>query len=378
MILPVNLSSSSRTWMVVMFEQETPKLKVAIVGLGIGRHHLEAYGRLPEHFEVVALCDIDRAKAQATAESYGIGRITADLTELCRLDELDVIDICTPPHLHAPQAQQVLAAGKHVICEKPLANSLAAVDALIASEAQSGRRVMPIFQYRFGHGAQKLRTLIEQGLAGRAYLATVETAWRRRAEYYAVPWRGKWKTELGGAIVGHAIHGHDLLNYILGPSQSVFDRIATLVNDIEVEDCASISLQLADGSFASLSVTLGSPVEISRHRFCFSNLVAESNLRPYTSSGDPWQFTGDTPELTAQIEAALATFQPQPEGFAGQFLRFHQALQQGHELPVTLPEARRSIELITAIYHSAQTRQPVELPLGADHPKYRDWTLGPD
>ena len=356
-------------------EQSTDKLKVAIVGLGIGRSHLWAYGALPEQFEVVALCDIDQAKAEAVAETNGIATVVTDLSELCRRDDLDVIDICTPPHLHAPQAVQVLEAGKHAICEKPLTSSLAAVDALIAAEKRTGKRVMPIFQYRFGHGLQKLRHLMAQDLTGRAYLTTVETAWRRRAEYYAVPWRGKWDTELGGAIVGHAIHAHDLLFYILGPAKSVFARTATLVNPIEVEDCAVISLEMADGSYASLSVTLGSSAEISRHRFCFSNLVAESNTRSYTSSGDPWQFDGDSPELTARIEAGLATFVPQPEGFAGQFFRFYQALRQGRELPVTLNDAHRSLELITAIYHSAQTKMPVDLPLGPDHPKYEDWTL---
>jgi predicted dehydrogenase len=86
---------------------------------------------------------------------------------------------------------QVLESGKHVILEKPVAGSLKQVDDLIRAEEQSGRRVMPIFQYRFGQGAQKLKMLIERGLAGRCYLTTVETAWRRKPAYYEVPWRGK-------------------------------------------------------------------------------------------------------------------------------------------------------------------------------------------
>jgi predicted dehydrogenase len=232
---------------------------------------------------------------------------------------------------------------------------------------------MPIFQYRFGNGAQKLKFLVDEGVAGRAYLTTVETAWRRRPAYYAVPWRGKWQTELGGPLVTLAIHAHDLLLYILGPAKSVFARTTTLVNPIETEDCVSASLELADGSLASLSVTTGSTVEISRHRFCFSNLTAESNLAPYHNSFEPWSFTGDTPEITRQIEATLARFTPQPERFVGQFYRFYHALQAGTELPVTLAEARRALELITALYHSAETRRPVTLPLGHDHPKYAGW-----
>jgi len=349
------------------------RLRVAVVGGGIGVSHIKAYVQLPEMFELVAICDIDTAKAERISQEFGIPRVVADFSELCRMDDIDVIDICTPPHLHYPQALEVLAAGKHAICEKPLVGSLKQADELAIAEKQSGRRLMPIFQYRFGHGLQKLKFLIQEGLAGTTYLSTVETAWRRRAAYYDVPWRGKWATELGGAVLGHAIHTHDMLCYVLGPVKQVFARTNTRVNPIEVEDCASASLLMADGSLASLSVTLGSSEEISRHRFCFSNFVAESNLRPYTNSGDPWRFIGDTPELSEQIEKTLERFQPLPEGHAGQFYRFHQAITQGGELPVTIADARASLELVTAIYYSSQTNQPVDLPIGTDHPKYESW-----
>lgn len=351
----------------------TNKLRVAIVGTGIGNFHAQAYRSLPEHFELAAVCDIDAERAERFAAEHGVPAVVGSLDELCAMGELDVIDVCTPPGLHFAQVRQVLEAGKHAVCEKPLVGSLADADALAEAEARSGRRVMPIFQYRFGHGLQKLRLLIEQGVAGAPYLATVETAWRRRASYYDVPWRGKWATELGGAMLGHAIHAHDMLCYVLGPIEEVFCRAATLVNPIEVEDTAAATLRLASGALATLAVTLGSPHEITRHRICFSGLVAESNTRPYSNSGDPWTFTADSPELAEQIEAALARFEPLPEGYPGQFLRFHQALHGGGELPVTLADARASIELATALYASARSGQPVSLPLPADHPLYGGW-----
>jgi predicted dehydrogenase len=349
------------------------KLRVGIVGGGIGSSHIQAFRNLPEQFQVVAICDIVEAKARVLAETHHIPRIVTALADLCRMDDLDVIDICTPPYLHYPQTREALAAGKHVICEKPHAASLQELDALIALEAKSGRRVMPIFQYRFGHGVQKLKLLMETGLAGPAYLTTVETHWRRRPEYYAVPWRGKWQTELGGALVSLAIHAHDLISYVLGPVKQVFAQTKTLVNAIQVEDCATASLEMADGSLVSLSVTTGSAAEISRHRFCFRNLTAESNTHPYHNSHDPWTFTGDSPELQARIEAALAGFKPLPERFTGQFYRYHQALQTNTELPVTLADARAGLELITALYHSAETGQIVNLPIGPEHPKYAGW-----
>jgi predicted dehydrogenase len=348
-------------------------LRMGIVGTGIGNFHIAALHSLPDLFRVQAICDIDEARAQAVATQYNVSHVTTSLVELCRRDDIDGIHICTPPYLHYEQALQVLEAGKHVILEKPVAGSLQQVDELIQAEAGSGKRVMPIFQYRFGHGAQKLKMLIDLGLAGRAYLTTVETSWRRRPEYYAVPWRGKWRTELGGPIVSHAIHAHDLIYYLLGPVKNVFARSTTLVNAIETEDCVSASLEMSDGSLCSLSVTIGSAREISRHRFCFRDLTAESNTEPYTNTADPWTFVGDTPEIQASVDSALKQFQPMPEGFAGQFYRFFHALKEGTELPVTLHDSRAALELITALYESARTRQAVSLPISDDHPNYSGW-----
>src|SRR5262245_41940599 len=214
-------------------------LRVGVVGCGIGKSHIQAYQSLPEQFEVVALCDVDQAKAQTVAQEFNIPLVLDDLADLCQMAEVDLIDICTPSFLHFSQTRQALEAGKYAICEKPPAGSLQQLDELKKVEAQSGKRVMPIFQYRLGQGAQKLKFLKDEGITGRTYLSTIETAWRRRPAYYAVPWRGKWQTELGGPIVTLAIHAHDLLTYLLGPVKNVFARTTTLVNPIETEDCVS-------------------------------------------------------------------------------------------------------------------------------------------
>lgn len=349
------------------------RIRVGLVGTGIGRSHAVAYRSLPELFELAAICDIDETRARSLADEVQAKHVVNSLDALCALDDIDVIDICTPPNLHIPQALQALASGKHVIVEKPLAASLQDADKLIAAEASSDRRVMPIFQYRFGHGLQKLRQLIAAGVAGRPYVATVETHWRRPASYYDVPWRGKWSTELGGALLGHAIHAHDLLTYVLGPIRSVYCRAATLVNKIEVEDSAAAALEMENGALVTLSITLGASDEMSRERFVFSGLTAESNRKAYASSGDPWTFTADSPELNAQIEAELATFQPLLEGFPGQLWRFYHALKDGTELPVTLTDARRSLELATALYDSSRSGQVVQLPLSQEHSLYAGW-----
>jgi predicted dehydrogenase len=348
------------------------RLRVGVAGTGVGRNHVRAFQSLPDQYEVVVLCGTKEAKTRDIAAQLGVPRFSTDINELYRMNDLDVIDLCTPSHQHVEQIQQVLAAGKHVICEKPVAGSLKDMDDLMRVEAAAEKRVMPIFQYRFGRGLQKLKFLVEEGVAGRAYLTTVETAWRRRADYYAT-WHGRWDTEMGGPLVTLAVHAHDVLTYIVGPARRVLAHTATLVNPIETEDCVSASLEMADGSLASLSVTTGSAAQITRHRFCFSNLTAESNTEPYRNTVEPWTFTADSPEWEKRIEETLSRFVPLPESFEGQFYRFYQAVQNSTALPVTLADARASLELITAIYHAAQTGQVVQLPIGHDHPKYAGW-----
>ena len=130
---------------------------------------------------------------------------------------------------------------------------------------------------------------------------------------------------------------------------------------------------MANGSLASFSVTLGSTPEITRHRFCFSNLTAESNLRPYTSSDDPWSFTGINQQVNQQIADTLSRFVPGLSDFKGQFKLFYDALSSGGELPITLQDARSLLQTLTAIYASAQSNQPVELPISNNHPMYAGW-----
>jgi predicted dehydrogenase len=349
-------------------------LKVAVVGMGIGRSHLEAYAKLADRFEVVAVCDLDGDKARAAAAQFGIARVHADVGELLARERLDAIDLCTPPFTHRVLIEQALAAGVHVICEKPLVGSLEDADAVERAARSAKGRVFPIFQYRFGNGLAKLRHLQAKGFARTPYLTTIETSWRREAAYYAVPWRGKWATELGGCCLTQALHAHDILCYVNGRIRTVFAQLATRVNDIEVEDCAAVAIAMENGSVATLAVTLGAVDEISRLRFMFSDLTIESaGTNPYRPGNDPWIFKGRTDEVNAAVRAALADFVPGREAFEGLLEQVHAAIAGDAPSPVSLADARQSLELITAIYHSAATGTAVTLPIAQDHPRYRSW-----
>ncbi|TCR83856.1 Gfo/Idh/MocA family oxidoreductase [Rhizobium sp. BK376] len=348
--------------------------KVAVIGLGIGRSHIvEGYLPHPDRFEVAILCDLNDERLNAVGNEFGIKGRTKDFAEVLRMPDIDIIDICTPPGSHFELILQALASGKHVVCEKPLVGSLADVDAVMEAEKTARGVLMPIFQYRYGDGVQKAKRIIDAGIAGKPYVATSETHWLRTAEYYAVPWRGKWATELGGVLMTHSIHLHDMLTYLMGPIAGLFGRVATRVNDIEVEDCASASLLMENGALATISATLGSTSQISRLRLCFENVLFESNHEPYSPGQDPWTIVPANDEIAARIDAVLKDWTPVPIRFETQMTLFHDALVSSGPLPVTTVDARRALELVTAFYESSETRTEVRFPVGPESRKYKSW-----
>jgi predicted dehydrogenase len=347
---------------------------IAVVGLNVGRNHIvEGIVPRPERWRLAAVCDLNSERLDAVADEFSVPTRTGSFDELLAREDIDVIDLGTPPATHVDLTMKALAAGKHVVCEKPLAGSVADVDLLAEAERKSGRLLMPVFQYRYGDGVQKARRIIDAGIAGKPYLGTVETHWKRTPSYYEVAWRGKWATELGGVLMTHAIHQHDMLNYLMGPVAKLFARATTRVNAIEVEDCVAASLEMESGALVALSATLGSQNEISRLRLMFENVTFESGGEAYSPGDEPWQILPANDEVAAKIAAVLKDYKPVGRRYLGQLDAFHEALHGRGPNPVTVADARRSLELATAFYDSAETGRDVALPLGPDHPKYRGW-----
>ncbi|SFZ80708.1 Predicted dehydrogenase [Devosia enhydra] len=352
-------------------------LRVAIIGCGwvAGSQMSFGFDHLKDRYSVAIACDSDVGKARAFADTHGIAGIATDYDAVLADPDIEVVSICTPPSLHHPMVMAALRAGKHVICEKPFTSSLRLTDEIIAEEAKGRARVMPIFQYRFAPGIQRIRQILETGIAGACYIASVETAWKRGAEYYAVPWRGKFATEMGGVLLTQAIHIHDLLLYLRGPAAEVKAFKTTRVNQIEVEDCAVAAVRMEDGSLASLTATLGSQRPVTRIRLCYENLTIERqcfDAEAPKPGEEPWIIVPKNDEIAARI-AAIPITPLEHTSFAYQFAAFHDALRDGGEMPVSLADARRSMELVTALYHASETGETVSLPIGADHERYGGW-----
>lgn len=351
--------------------------RVAIVGANIGKQHCEGFAALPDRFQVATVCDLDETRARECAALAPGCAITARYDEVLADPSIAIVDICLPPHLHFDAVSKALDAGKHVICEKPLVTSLAAADSLIAQAERAGRMLAPVFQYRYGPGFRRLLRLIETGVAGKPLVAALETHWNRGSAYYAVPWRGTWAGEQGGAILGHAIHIHDLMCAALGPVARVSGFLGTRVNPIEVDDCAALSFEMESGALVTSTVTLGAATDTSRLKFCFEHVTVESDSLPYHPAGGHWTFTARTPATPVSVGSEIATVKTAPERYAGLFAELDKALRAQPNAAVTAEDARRSIELVTAIYHAARTGTAVGLPIGAEHPLYGGWAPSP-
>jgi len=347
--------------------------RVAIIGAGIGAQHLQAYLALPDRYVVQMLCDIDTDRARALIDDRTDIELVSDIQVALSDPSIDLIDICLPPHLHFDVCMQALRHNKHVVCEKPLVNSLDDADSLISQAQASGKIVSPVFQYRYGLATAQLHALINAGYVGRPLVASIETHWNRQEDYYAVPWRGTWQGEQGGAVLGHAIHNHDLLCLFFGSVKSLSAMTATRVNDIETEDCASISFEMENGALASSSITLGASHDTTRLRFCFEGLTAESGKMPYAPAEDKWTFTARGGASQSVIDQCVASVKMSYGGYAGFFASLADALDGQGGREVTLQDGRRSIELVTAIYTAARSGSRVFLPLESGCIHYSGW-----
>lgn len=335
-------------------------MRVGVVGMGIGHAHLLSWLEV-EGADAVIVADTDRDRAERAGAGWRLPWTTS-------LDDLldagvDVVDLCTPPRLHEAQIIRCLDAGVHVICEKPLVDSIAAcrrlADAAAAAHRNSGAVFMPIMQYRFGTGAAQARALIDAGLTGRLFTASAATWWRRDRNYYdEAPWRASRDGAFGGTLVNHSMHVHDLLTWIGGPVVEVSGRIATRVNEVETEDCAVGIARTAEGALLSMNVTLGAVVESSRLAWHFERLSMESSTEAYDPARGPWRFDYRDPETAATAAEILASVPNSPGQYVGQFQGFVDAVgppTDGADLPVTLADATAAVALAEAWYESAAT-----------------------
>ena len=352
------------------------KYQVAIIGTNIGAKHYEDFQKVSDRFNVHTICGLTREAIDNILVSNNETQVSLNFDEVLKIKEIDIIDICLPPHLHFSACKKSLEAGKHVICEKPLVSNLKEIDELEKISKETGKIIFPVFQYRYGLGFSKIKALIQSGLAGKPLVASLETHWNRGKDYYSKPWRGTWKGEQGGAILSHSIHIHDLISMIFGSVSNVFAKLTTRVNSIEVEDCAALTIEMENGSLVTSSITLGAANDTSRLRFCFDGLTVESGAspdKPYNPAEDEWKFLARLPVTQNQVNKVISKVNKPKSWYAGMFDEIANKLDGKNSDEVKLLDARKSVEFVTAVYDSSRQGKNISLPINKNNPLYASW-----
>ncbi|GHJ45965.1 oxidoreductase [Catellatospora sp. TT07R-123] len=337
---------------------------LAVVGTGgIAAVHARGIADLGGRARVSAVVDVDdRRLREFTAHLADLGLPEphgyASLEEMLTAERPDLVDLCTPPGLHAPQAVMCLSRGLTVLCEKPPALSLAEFDRISAAAQAGGGHFATVFQHRFGSGARTLAALAADGRLGAPMTAVCHTLWHRPDAYFEVPWRGRWDVEGGGPTMGHGIHQMDLLLSVLGPWREVVAVAARQARPTDTEDLSCAIVTFESGAVASVVNSLLSPRETSHLRFDFGHATVElTHLYGYGDAD--WTVTA-APGHAEAVEAAWAAGpKGQASGHGAQLAAVLDALDAGQEPPVGTAAARATMELIAAVYQSAFTGRPV-------------------
>lgn len=346
-----------------------PPLRFAVVGAGanIAEQHFRAIEATEGAF-VAAVCDVDAGKAARLEERTG-APCYADVATLLAEVRPDVVSVLTPHPFHAPVAEAALAAGAHVLVEKPMAVTTSEADRMVAAAARAGRLLAVSFQHRFSPMTERLHAWTRSGELGEVVRVEVTEPWLRTAAYFRVAaWRATWRGEGGGVLLNQAPHALDLLTHLLGLPARVTGLTRTVRHATECEDTAHALLEWENGAvgyFASATTEpeTGRRLELVCDRAkvtvagdVLHRLDIAPGLREHAAT-DPEPF--GRPRLTERAPEVLASGATHAPVYADLVA----AVREGRAPRCDGASGRASLELANAIALSSWTGRAVELPL---------------
>lgn len=341
------------------------KIRIAVVGCGrISKNHFGSIEQHAQDFELVAVCDIDPAALQAHTSQYKVPGY-ASMAEMLQKEQLDMVALCTPSGLHP---QQAILAAQHkvnVLTEKPMGTRYTDGVAMVKACDQSGVRLFVVKQNRRNATLQLLKQAVEQGRFGRIYNVALNVFWTRPQDYYdqGNGWRGTWEFD-GGAFMNQASHYIDLLDWIVGPVESVMAYTATQARDIEAEDSGVAVIKWRSGTMGTLNVSMltypknleGSITILGEKGTVRIGGVAVNEIQE-------WQFADARPE-DAQVKAAsYATTSVYGFGHPLYYKNVADVMRGQAEPETDGRSGLKSLELLVAMYRSAKDGVKVSLPL---------------
>lgn len=338
-------------------------LKFAIVGCGrISHRHAQLLGqRQVSGAELVGVCDIDPARAKAAGEQQRVP-FFADMDELVTSTKPDVVVVLTPSGMHAEHVIRLAKHRKHIVCEKPMALTLESADAMIRACDAAGVKLFVVKQNRFNLPVQKLRDSLERGRFGKLVMGTVRVRWCRPQEYYDQDaWRGTWAHD-GGVLANQASHHIDLLEWMMGDVESVFARSRTALVKVETEDTAVAVLQFSSGALGVIEATTATrPKDLEGSISVLGEGGSVEIAGFAVNEVRTWNFVKREPG--DEEVSKFSVNPPNVYGFGHHAYLEHvvDCIRNDKAALVDGLEGRRSLELITAIYESIETR--AEIPL---------------
>jgi len=342
------------------------RVRFALAGCGrIAANHFAALEKHKERAELVAVCDVDAAALDKAARQTG-ARPFASYVEMLEKSDADVVVLATPSGLHPLQTIQGAEAGKHVMTEKPMATRWEDGKRMVAACDEAGVRLFVVKQNRRNATLQLLKRAVDKKRFGRIFMVTINVFWSRPQEYYdSARWRGTWEFD-GGAFMNQASHYVDLLDWLVGPVESVQAYTGTLARNIQVEDTGVMLVRWRSGAMGSVNVTMltypknleGSITIIGEKGTARIGGVAVNEIQH-------WAFAdADADADDAKIKDA--SYQTTSVYGFGHPLYYDNVIKvlRGEAEPETDGrEGLRSLEVLIAAYLSARDGRRVALPL---------------
>jgi predicted dehydrogenase len=350
------------------------KLKVGVIGVGnIARYHMPGWAA-SEHAEVVASADVIDSTLQAWGKQYNLSRLYSDPLDLIRDPEIDIVDICVPNRMHAPLAIAALDAGKHVMCEKPLAPTPDEIRDMIRARDRSGKLLMTAQHFRFNGASQAMKNEIALGTLGEIYHAR---SWMlRRNAMIPTPAFTKKALSGGGPTIDIGVHVLDLTLWLMGNPRPVAvsgvaqNKLSHIEGqfsvwrsgampppqDFDVEDFAAAFVRFENGATLVLEVSW----------FLFHDTAGEDmQIWLYgTQGGAHWpraEFLSSNYQTRQQYNRTLKLTKDALEPHAQECVEFARAIAEGQPSPVPAEQSLQVISILDGIYRSQKEGREVSL-----------------
>lgn len=328
---------------------------IGIVGTGaIAIKHAQAIAELAGA-KLVGLFNPNPKSAEAAREKFS-APVFSDMGEFLAVEGLDIVCICTPSGMHLEPGLAAIAVGKHLVVEKPIEINPSRADELIEAAEQKGVKLAVIFQNRFSPDYQKLKTAVDAGVFGRLLMGNAYVNWFRNDAYYSTSkWKGTLKADGGGALINQGIHTIDLLLDLMGEVKNVYGQVQTTLYPIEGEDLGAALVNFQNGALGNITAATalypGYPERIEVFGTEGSAILEGGRLTAWNVKGQP------PLELSQDAGGGSGSSDPNAIGIQlhlDQWRLFLESLDSESAVVVDGKTARKSVELICAIYESSR------------------------